>query len=265
MSMQLGHSTHVLPGAPYAFRRKEHSEPAILGPRRNRLLAMLPLADFERLLPELVPVPLTLGSILHYAGDLEEHLYFVTAGVVARYYVMESGASDTYAITGSEGAIGIATFLGGNSTPGHAKVICAGEAYRIGVGRLKSNLEHVSELMILLLRYTQALITQTTQTAICNRHHSVQQQLCRWMLSCLDRLPSNVLAMSQENIGDMLGVRREGITEAAGHLREAGVIDYSRGRIAVLDRPALLARACECYGVVKSEIERLIPAAVMQG
>ncbi len=258
--MPLDDSTRGDPETLHDFRNTELSKPALAGPRLNRLLAALPLEDFERLLPKLEPVPLTLGLDLHHAGDLEEHLYFVTAGVVARYYVTETGASDTYAITGNEGVIGIASFLGGDSTPGHATVICAGHAYRVGVRRLKSDLEHIGELMVLLLRYTQALIAQTTQTAVCNRHHSVQQQLCRWILSCLDRLPSNELLMSQEKIGNALGVRREGITESAGGLQDEGVIRYKRGRIAVLDRPALQARACECYAVVKSEIDRLIPA-----
>jgi len=258
--VQSDHSTQGDPGTPDDFRGTEFSKPALLGPRLNRLLAALTLEDFERLLPKLEPVPLTPRLDLHRAGELEEHLYFVTAGVVARYYVTENGESDTYAITGNEGVIGIASFLGGNSTPGHARVICAGHAYRIGVHRLKSDLEHVGELMVLLLRYTQALITQTTQTAVCNRHHSVQQQLCRWILSCLDRLPSNELWMSHERIGDALGVRREGITESAGNLQDAGVIRYKRGRIAVLDRHALQARACECYGVIRAEIDRLIPA-----
>jgi CRP-like cAMP-binding protein len=226
----------------------------------NRILAALPEQDYEQLLQDLEPVPLPQGLALHQAGDLEKYLYFITSGVVARYYVMENGASDAYAITGNEGVVGVASFLGGNSTPSHVKVICAGHAYRIGAGRLKADFKNIGALAILLLRYTQALIAQTTQSAVCNRHHSVQQQFCRWILSCLDRLPSNQLVMSQEDVGNMLGVRREGITEAAGHLREAGVIEYSRGRIQVLDRTAMQAQACECYGVVKSEIDRLVPA-----
>ncbi len=167
---------------------------------------------------------MTLGLDLHHAGD-EEHLYFVTAGVVARYYVTENGASDTYAITGNEGVIGIASFLGGDSTPGHATVICAGHAYRVGVRRLKSDLEHIGQLMVLLLRYTQALIAQTTQTAVCNRHHSVQQQLCRWIVVA-HRLPSNELLMSQEKIGCAWRTP-EGITESAGSLQDEGVIRYN--------------------------------------
>lgn len=259
--MQPGNLAQVFPESRYAFRGAKHFERALDTPRLNRLLAALPQEDFQRLLHDLEPIPLTQGLHLHQAGDLEKHLYFITSGVVARYYVMESGASDSYAIAGNEGVVGVASFLGGNSTPSHAKVICPGYAYRIGAGRLKSDFAHIGALAIVLLRYTQALIAQTTQSAVCNRHHSVQQQLCRWMLSCLDRLPSNELAMSQENIGDMLGVRREGITEAAGHLREAGVIEYSRGRIKVLDRAAMQARSCECYAVVRSEIDRLIPVS----
>jgi CRP-like cAMP-binding protein len=245
------------PASRFAIRGGEHFETAAHAPRLNRLLAALPRKDYERLLPDLEPVPLPLGLTLHRAGDLEKHLYFLTAGIVSRYYVTESGASAAFAITGSEGVIGVASFLGGESTPSQAEVLSAGYAYRLGIGRLKREFEHVGALPHLLLRYTQALITQTTQTAVCNRHHSVQQQLCRWILSCLDRLPSDELAMTQEKIADMLGVRREGVTDAAMRLEKTGAIHHSRGHILVLDRRALQAQACECYAAVKSEIDRL--------
>ena len=182
----------------------------------------------------------------------------LTAGIVSRFYVTENGASAGFAVTGSEGVIGVASFLGGESTPSQAVVLSAGYAYRLGADLLKNEFEHDGPLPHLLLRYTQALIAQTGQIAVCNRHHSLEQRLCRWILSCLDRLPSNELTMTQELIADMLGVRREGVTEAAGKLQKAGLIHYSRGRIAVLDRPQLEARVCECYAVVKREYDRLL-------
>lgn len=228
-------------------------------PRMNRLLAALPREDYERLCPDLEPVALPLGWTLHHGGDPETYLYFPTTGLVSRYQMTEDGASAAYAVTGNEGVIGVALFLGGTSTPSHAEVLSPGFAYRLGVARLNNEFGHIGALPLLLLRYTQALIAQTTQTSACNRHHSVPQQFCRWLLACLDRMPSNELAMTQERIADMLGVRREGITAAAGHLQESGVIHYHRGHITVLDRSALEAQACECYSVVRSEIDRLIP------
>jgi CRP-like cAMP-binding protein len=228
-------------------------------PRQNRLLAALPVEDYERLLPDLEPVPLPLGWTIHGANDREQYLYFLTAGIVSRVYVMENGASAEFAVTGSEGVIGVASFLGGESTPSQAVVLSAGYAYRLGAGLLKDEFNHNGRLPHLLLRYTQSLITQMAQTAVCNRHHSVEQQLCRLILSSLDRLPSNELTMTQELIANMLGVRREGVTEAAGKLQKAGLIHYSRGHIAVLDRPQLEAQVCECYAVVKREYDRLLP------
>jgi len=228
-------------------------------PRQNRLLASLPLKDYARLLPDLRAIDLPLNWPVHRAGDQEKYLYFLTAGIVCRFYVTENGASTEYAVTGSEGVIGVASFLSGESTPSEAVVVSAGYAYRLRADALKDEFERDGPLAHLLLRYTQALIMQTGQIAVCNRHHSLKQQLCRWILSCLDRLPSNELTMTQELIADMLGVRRVGVTVAAGKLQNAGMIDYHRGRIAVLDRSKLEAEACECYAVVKRVYERLLP------
>jgi len=227
-------------------------------PRQNHLLAALPVEDYERLLPDLEPVPLPLGWTVHGPGDRDRYLYFLTAGIVSRFYVTQSGASAEFAVTGSEGVIGIASFLGGGGTPGQAVVVSAGYAYRLGADVVKNEFEYDGALPLLLLRYTQALIVQTGQMVVCNRHHPLEQQLCRWILSSLDRLPSNELTMTQELIAEMLGVRREGVTEAAGKLQKAGLIHYSRGHITVLDRPRLEAQACECYGVVKREYDRLL-------
>jgi CRP-like cAMP-binding protein len=227
-------------------------------PRENHLLAALPLEDDERLLPDLEPLPLPLGWTVHRAGDRDKYLYFLTAGIVSRFYVMKNGASADFGVTGSEGVIGVASFLGGESTLSQAVVLSAGYAYRLGADLLKTKFKHDGPLPRLLLRYTQALIAQTGQIAACNRHHSLEQQLCRWILSSLDRLPSNELTMTQELIANMLGVRREGVTEAAGKLQKAGLIHYSRGHIAVLDRPRLEAQTCECYVVVKREYDRLL-------
>ena len=238
-----------------------HGKRAVFGPhmpRQNHLLAALPLEDYERLLPDLEPVPLPPGWTVHGAGDREKYLYFLTAGIVSRFYVTQSGASAEFAVTGSEGVIGVASFLGGESTPSQAVVLSAGYAYRLGEGPLKNDFAHDGALSHLLLRYVQALITQTGQTAVCNRHHSLEQQLCRWILSGLDRVHSSELTMTQEMISEMLGVRREGVTEAAGKLQKAGLIHCRRGHITVLDRPQLEAQVCECYGVVKREYDRLL-------
>jgi CRP-like cAMP-binding protein len=248
---------------PYRATRfaSKDTEPAISAqhtPRQNHLLAALPLEDYEHLLPHLEPFPLPLGWTIHGAGDRENYLYFLTAGIVSRCYVTENGASAEIAVTGSEGVIGVASFLGGESTLSRAVVLSAGYAYRLGADLLKNEFEHEGPLARLLLRYTQALIVQTGQTAVCNRHHSVEQQLCRWILSSLDRLPSNELTMTHELLASMLGVRRERVTEAAGKLQKAGLIHCSRGHIAVLDRPQLEARACKCYAVVKREYDRLL-------
>jgi len=237
----------------------EHAVSALHTPRQNRLLAALPVEDYERLLPELEFVPLPQGLSVHDAGDREKYLYFVTEGIVSRFYMMKDGASAESALTGREGMIGIAAFLGGESTPSQAVVLSAGHAYRVGAALLNSEFKHGGPLQHILLLYTQALITQMAQTAVCNRHHSVEQQLCRWLLLCLDRLPSNRLDMTQELIANMLGVRREGVTEAARHLQAAGLIQYCRGHITVLDRPKLEQRVCECYAVVRREVDRLLP------
>lgn len=230
-------------------------------PRQNHLLAALPFANYERLLPDLKPVSLPLGEIIHRSGEREKHLYFLTSGIVSRLYVTENGASAECSVTGNEGVIGVACFLGGESTPSQAVVVSPGYAYQLAADRLKIELEHNRLLALFLLRYTQAMITQIAQIAVCNRHHTLEQRLCLWILSCLDRLPSNELAMTQELIAHMLGVRREGVTAAAGKLQTAGIIHYSRGHIIVLDRPKLKGLACECYAVVKREYDRLIPAS----
>jgi len=202
---------------------------------------------------------LPLGRTVHRAGDLEKYLYFLTAGIVSRFCATKNGASAECALTGSEGVIGVASFLGGAGTPCGAVVLSAGYAYRLEAELLKDEFEHGGPLAHLLLLYTQALLTQTGQIAVCNRLHSLEQQLCRWLLSSLDRLPSNELAVTHELIAHELGVRREGVTEAAGRLQKAGLIHYARGHIAVLDRPGLEAQACECYAVIKREYDRLLP------
>jgi CRP-like cAMP-binding protein len=228
-------------------------------PRQNHLLAALPAADYERLLPHLELAPLPLGWAAYEAGGPQGYVYFPTNSIVSLLYVMEDGSSAEIAVVGNEGVLGIALFMGGESTPSRAVVQSAGYGYRLRASAIKNEFGQGGELQHLLLRYTQALITQMAQTAVCNRHHSVEQQLCRWLLLSLDRLSSNELVMTQELIANMLGVRREGVTEAAGHLQAAGLIHYSRGHIAVVDRPKLEARVCECYAVVKREYDRLLP------
>ncbi len=228
-------------------------------PRENHLLAALPTPESQRLYALLELVPLPLGVVLYESGDQLQHVYFPTDSIVSLLYVMADGASAEIAVVGNEGVIGIALFMGGETTPNLAVVQSAGWAYRLKGQSLKEEFNRAGELQQLLLRYTQALLTQMSQTAVCNRHHSVDQQLCRWLLLSLDRLPSSHLTMTQELIANMLGVRREGVTEAAGKLQRAGLIHYSRGRITVIDRPGLEARACECYQVVKTEFGRLLP------
>ena len=228
-------------------------------PRQNHLLAALPDAEYQRLLHQLQPVPLDLGLALYESGGHQDYVYFPIAGIVSLLYVMRDGSSAEIAVVGNEGVVGIALFMGGESTPSRAVVQSAGHAYRLKASIIKGEFERAGPLHYLLLRYTQALITQMAQTAVCNRHHAVDQQLCRWLLLSLDRLPSNELAMTQELIANMLGVRREGVTEAAGKLQAAGLIHYSRGKITVLDRAALERRVCECYAVVKREYDRLLP------
>jgi CRP-like cAMP-binding protein len=226
-------------------------------PKQNRLLAALPAADYERMVQSLEPISMELGGVLYESNGPQEYVYFPAGSIVSMLYVMQDGSSAEIAVVGNEGVVGIALFMGGESTPSRAVVQSAGPAFRIKGALLKPEFERGGTLQFLLLRYTQSLITQMAQTAVCNRHHAVEQQLCRWLLLSLDRLPSNKLTMTQELIANMLGVRREGVTEAAGKLQAAGLIEYSRGKITVLDRPGLEGRACECYGVVKRESDRL--------
>jgi CRP-like cAMP-binding protein len=228
-------------------------------PKQNHLLAALPEQDYNRLQAHLEFLKMPLGWVLYESGAHLGYLYFPTTSIVSLLYVMETGASAEIAITGNEGLVGVALFMGGESTPGRAVVQSAGEGYRLKSNILKREFALFGQFAHLALRYTQALITQMAQTAVCNRHHSVDQQLCRWLLLSLDRLPSNELNMTQELIANMLGVRREGVTEAAVKLQAARLIRYHRGRISVLDRAGLEARSCECYQVVKRELHRLMP------
>ena len=227
--------------------------------RQNHLLAALPAEDYARLLPHLGLVSMPLGWAVYESGGPETYVYFPTNAIVSLLYVLADGDSTELGVVGNDGLVGIALFMGGDTTPSRAVVQSAGKGYRLKASVLKSEFARAGALQHILLRYTQALITQMTQTAVCNRHHSVDQQLCRWLLLSLDRLPSNELIMTQELIGNMLGVRREGVTEAAGNLQQAGIIKYSRGRIRVLDRPKLEARTCECYAAVRRETDRLFP------
>ncbi len=233
--------------------------PAGHRPRQNHLLDALPASDYERIAEHLELVPLKLGDVLYEPGVRMRYVYFPTTAIVSLLYVMEDGASAEIAIVGNEGILGISLFMGGDTTPSRALVQSAGYGFRLKAQHLKEEFQRFGPTTHLLLRYTQALITQMAQTAVCNRHHSVDQQLCRWLLLSLDRLASNELLMTQELIANMLGVRREGVTEAAGKLQDAGLIRYRRGKITVLDRPGLEARSCECYQVVKTEFDRLLP------
>jgi CRP-like cAMP-binding protein len=226
----------------------------------NYLLAALSPAERARIYPLLELIPMPLGKVLYESGDVLRHVYFPLDSIVSLLYVMEDGASAEISVVGNEGLIGVALFMGGETTPSRAIVQSAGYAYRLIGQQLKDEFHRNGELQQQLLRYTQALLTQMAQTAVCNRHHSVDQQLCRWLLLSLDRLPTNQLAMTQELIANMLGVRREGVTEAAGKLQKLGVIRYARGRITVLDRPRLERLCCECYAVVKKETDRLLPS-----
>jgi CRP-like cAMP-binding protein len=230
--------------------------------QKNHLLAALPAEVQARLFLHLEPVPLPLGKVLYESGDALRHVFFPTDSIVSLLYVMENGASAEISVVGNEGIIGVALFMGGESTPSRAIVQSAGTAYRMSGQQLKDEFNRHADLQHLLLRYTQALITQMCQTAVCNRHHSIDQQLCRWLLLSLDRLPDNSLIMTQELIANMLGVRREGVTEAAGKLQEHGVIEYNRGHITVLNRSKLEALSCECYAVVKKETDRLLPRSL---
>jgi CRP-like cAMP-binding protein len=227
-------------------------------PEQNYILGALPPAERERLFPHLKLVTLPLGKALYESGDTLQHIYFPTDSIISLLYVLENGASAEIAVVGKDGAIGVALFMGGETTTNRAIVQSSGSAYRLTGARLKQEFNRHGQVLHILLRYTQALITQMAQTAVCNRHHSVDQQLCRWLLLSLDRLSSSQLNMTQELIANMLGVRREGVTEAAGKLQKLGVITYSRGQIEVLDRRALERLCCECYGVVKRETDRLL-------
>ena len=227
-------------------------------PNQNHLLAALPTKNFEALAADLELVPLALGQMLYDPGTQMRHAYFPTTSIVSLHYVTESGASAETAGVGNEGVVGISLFMGGDTTSSSAVVQTAGHAYRLDRHLLKQAFDEAGPFQHLLLRYTQALMTQMAQTAACNRHHSVEQQLCRWLLLTLDRLPERELVMTQELVASMLGVRRESVTDAAGHLQTLGYIRYRRGHIGVLDRAGLESKACECYGVVKKELNRLL-------
>jgi CRP-like cAMP-binding protein len=229
-------------------------------PHQNLLLNALPSSDYDRVASHLELLPMELGTVLYESGMQLKHVYFPTTCIISLLYVLENGGSAEIGIVGNEGLLGISLFMGGNTTPSRAVVQSAGLAYRLKASLLKTEFARFGPTMQLLLRYTQALITQMSQTAVCNRHHSLDKQLCRWLLLSLDRLQSNNLSMTQELIANMLGVRREGVTEAAGRLQKAGLIQYQRGRITVLDRKKLEARTCECYQVVKTEYDRLLPS-----
>ncbi|MDO8961983.1 MAG: Crp/Fnr family transcriptional regulator [Methylophilus sp.] len=228
-------------------------------PQQNLLLNALPDEDFERIEPMLELVEMPLGLVLYESGGQLRHVYFPTTSIVSLLYVLENGASAEIAVVGNEGILGISLFMGGETTPSRAVVQSAGYGYRMSAKNLKEEFKRAGNMMRLLLRYTQALITQMAQTAVCNRHHTVEQQLCRWLLLSMDRLEGDQLNMTQELIANMLGVRREGVTEAACKLQHAGLIQYARGHIKVIDRPGLENRVCECYQVVKTEFDRLLP------
>jgi len=227
-------------------------------PNQNHLLAALLDAEYDRLSPHLELIPMLLGDVLYESGGKLHHVYFPTTSIVSLQYVLESGSSSEMAGVGNEGVLGISLFMGGNTTPSRAVVQTGGHGYRLRASLLMEEFNRAGPVMRLLLRYTQALLTQMSQTAVCNRHHSLDQQLSRWLLLTLDRLPTNELTMTQELIASMLGVRREGVTEAAGRLKDSGIISYRRGHITVLDRAKLEANVCECYAVVKKEFARLL-------
>jgi CRP-like cAMP-binding protein len=234
---------------------------AAANPKDNELIKALPLADFRRWQPSIEAVDLPLGQVLYEAGIALHHVYFPTTAIVSLLYVMANGASAEIAVVGKEGLVGISIFMGGESTPSRAVVQSAGRGFRIKAAKIKQEFSRSGPVLHLFLRYTQALITQMAQTAVCNRHHSLDQQLCRWLLLSLDRLEGHELVMTQELIANMLGVRREGVTEGALKLQKSGLIRYVRGRITILDRAGLEARSCECYAVVKKEYDRLLPDA----
>jgi CRP-like cAMP-binding protein len=237
---------------------------AAAAPTQNLILASLPSSDYQRLLPQLELVEMGLGHSLYESGGHLQYVYFPVEGIVSLLYVTQGGNSAELAVVGCEGMIGVSLFMGGETTPNRAVVQSACKAYRLAAPVLKAHFAEGGALQLILLKFTQALITQISQTAVCNLHHSVDQQLCRWLLLSLDRLPENRLQMTQELIANMLGVRRQGVTESAGKLEHEGLITYSRGLITVLNRPGLEKRSCECYSVVKTETERLLPRAMSQ-
>jgi CRP-like cAMP-binding protein len=239
-----------------------NADNAPLPPERNQILAALPQLERDRLFPHLRHVALPLGRVIYESGARLRDIYFPTNSIVSLLYVLANGSSAEIAVVGKEGAVGVSLFMGGETTPSRAVVQSAGGAYRLSGSLLKKEFARHGEMLAVLLRYTQSLITQMSQTAVCNRHHAVDQQLCRWLLLSLDRLDSNELQMTQELIANMLGVRREGVTEAAGRLQAQGVIRYARGKITVLDRPRLETLSCECYAVVKKESDRLLGSSV---
>jgi CRP-like cAMP-binding protein len=232
------------------------------GPKKNELLAALSAAELKRMRPYLEPVIMSLGHVVYESGRHVDHVYFPTDCIVSLLYVLENGSSAEIAVVGNEGVVGVSIFMGGETTPSRAVVQSAGTAYRLPGQLMKNEFNRGGSMQHLMLRYTQSLLTQMAQTAVCNRHHSVDQQLCRWLLLSIDRLPSPEITMTQELIANMLGVRREGVTEAAGKLQKEGVISYRRGHIKVLDRPKLEEMSCECYEVVRRETERLLPRAM---
>jgi CRP-like cAMP-binding protein len=256
--MIIRHGRHALPHAKMMGQAS-----AISAPRDNRLLALLPAGDRARLEPDLELVTMALGDVVYESGTQMDYVYFPTTAIVSLLYVLADGASAEIAIVGNEGVVGVSLFMGGETTPSRAVVQSAGAAFRLKGQILKDEFTRGDAMQHVLLRYTQALITQMAQTAVCNRHHSIDQQLCRWLLLSLDRLSSAELSMTQVLIANMLGVRREGVTEAAGKLQGAGLIRYSRGKITVLNRAGIEARCCECYAVVKRESDRLLPKGVM--
>src|SRR6202045_2260220 len=253
-SSRLDHGTDLNADTP-----RNAVETLSAGPTENHLLAALPNAERQRWLQQLEPVEMPLGQVLYESGSTLSHVYFPTTAIVSLLYVMENGASAEIAVVGNDGIVGISLFMAGESTPSRAVVQSAGAGYRLKAEAMKDEFNRAGPWLHLLLRYTQALITQMAQTAVCNRHHSLDQQLCRWLLLSLDRLQDNELVMTQELIANMLGVRREGVTEAALKLQQDGMIRYARGRITVLNRPGLETRTCECYEVVKKEYDRLLP------
>jgi CRP-like cAMP-binding protein len=236
--------------------RERHS------PRQNELLAALPPEDYERLRPHMTPVELRLGEVVYESGSAQRHVYFPVSGIVSRLYIMENGDSAEIAVVGKDGMVGVSVMLGGDTTTSRAVVQVAAKAYKVSSDAVLREFRRGGAMQFLILRYVQALMTQMSQTAVCNRHHTVEQQLCRWLLLSLDLLGSNEIAMTQELISNMLGVRRPGITEAARNLQQAGLIEYHRGHIRVLDRARLEAHSCECYAVVQREAERLLHAKI---